>query len=215
MASLAEVHLAVEAGADAVGLVSAMPSGPGPIDDRTIGEIAGQTPPGVGTVLLTSRTDPDAVTDHVWRSGVDTVQLVDAVPRATYAALRRNCPWVKVVQVIHVVGDEAVDEARELAAYVDGLLLDSGRPAAPRRELGGTGRTHDWRVSRRIVQAVDVPVFLAGGLRPKNVEEALAEVRPWGVDVCSGVRREGALDRATLLQFVAAVHRADAERRPD
>lgn len=207
--SLDEAVIAAEAGADAIGLVGRMPSGPGPIPDATIGEIAGQCPPGVNRVLLTSRTEPDPVTDHVWRSGVDTVQLVGDVPRATWAALRRHCPWVTVLQVVHVEGPEAVDQARAAAECVDGLVLDSGRPGAPRPELGGTGRVHDWRVSRRIVAEVGVPVFLAGGLRPENVADAIAEVRPWGVDVCSGVRTEGGLDRERLARFVAAVGNAD------
>lgn len=210
IASLAEARIASDAGADAVGLVAEMPAGPGPIPDETIGEIAGQCRPGVNTVLLTSRTEPDEVTEHVWKSGVDTVQLVAPVPQTTWAALRRNCAWVKVVQVVHVAGADTLDRAREVAPYVDALLMDSGRPGGLVPELGGTGRTHDWRVSRSVVEAVAGPVFLAGGLRPENVGRAVETVRPWGVDVCSGVRTRGALDADKVRRFVEAVREADA-----
>ena len=79
----------------------------------------------------------------------------------------------------------------ELAARVDALLLDSGRPDAQVKTLGGTGLTHDWALSAEIVAQVDRPVFLAGGLRESNVAEAIAQVKPFGVDLCSGVRTEG------------------------
>ncbi len=85
------------------------------------------------------------------------------------------------------------------------ILLDSGRPNAAVPELGGTGRVHDWMVSRRVVEAVDVPVFLAGGLRAGTVAEAVAAVGPFGVDVCSGVRTNGRLDAGKLEAFVHAL----------
>jgi len=109
--------------------------------------------------------------------------------------------------VIHVEGEEAVGEARAVAPQVDGILLDSGRPSAPVKELGGTGRAHDWAVSRRVQEAVEVPVFLAGGLRPDNVASAIEVVRPFAVDVCSGVRTNGKLDGQKLDAFFAAVER--------
>jgi phosphoribosylanthranilate isomerase len=98
-----------------------------------------------------------------------------------------------------------------VAPEVDALLLDSGNQSLPVKELGGTGRTHDWSVSRRIVEAAPVPVYLAGGLTPDNVGEAVRRVRPFGVDVCSGVRSGGRLDEARLAAFAAAVRAADQE----
>jgi phosphoribosylanthranilate isomerase len=207
--TLAEARVAMRAGADAIGLVGEMPDGPGQIPDETIGEIAGQSWPGVSTVLLTRRTDPDAVTAHVWATGADTVQLVAGGDQAAWAALRRHCPWVKVVQVVHVTGARAEAVARDVAPFVDALLLDSGRPDGPAPSLGGTGRTHDWAVSRRIVEAVGVPVILAGGLTPANVGRAVARVGPWGVDVCTGVRSGGALDPDRVRAFIDAVAAAD------
>ena len=205
IASVDEALSAVAAGADALGLVGRMPSGPGPIADELIAEIAAAVPPAVASFLLTSETEPRAVVDHVRRCGTSTVQLVDAVPAETYAALRDALPAIRIVQVIHVTGPDSLDEARRLAGRVDALLLDSGNPSAAVKELGGTGRIHDWSVSRRIVEEAGVPVFLAGGLRADNVGTAISAVAPYGVDLCSGVRTDGALDPAKLHRFVEAV----------
>ncbi len=205
IASIEEARLAIAKGADALGLVARMPSGPGPIPDSAIAEIAAAVPPPIATFLLTSETEPDAVVDHVRACGTSTVQLVDAVPSATYQALRRAHPALRVVQVLHVTGPETLEEAKEIAPQVDALLLDSGNPGAAVKELGGTGRTHDWAVSARIVAEVPKPVFLAGGLRADNVATAIAAVRPYGVDLCSGVRTDDRLDPAKLGPFVEAV----------
>ena len=204
IASVEEAWTAIRAGASALGLVSAMPSGPGVIGDELIAEIAARVPPGVASFLLTSATDADAIIRQQRTARVNTLQLVDAVPMEVYPVLRAELPGIAVVQVIHVRGPESVDEARAVAPHVNAILLDSGNPAAAVKELGGTGRVHDWQVSRRIVEAVDVPVWLAGGLRPDNVAEAVARVRPFGLDICSGVRTEGRLDAAKLAALVAA-----------
>jgi len=205
-----EARLAVAAGASAVGLVSAMPSGPGVIDDAAIAAIARAVPPPVGRFLLTSRTDADALVALVAACGTETVQLVDAVALATYDHLRAALPYLRIVQVLHVEGDASLADALRVAPHVDALLLDSGRPSAAVRELGGTGRVHDWRVSRLVVEAVaPVPVFLAGGLDAANITEAVARVRPYGVDLCSAVRTGGRLDAARLRGFVAALRAAE------
>ncbi len=201
-----EARLAILHGASALGLVAAMPSGPGPIADELIAEIAAQVPPPISRFLLTSRTDPVGVVAHVRACLVDTVQLVDAVPDETYRALREELPHVRIVQVLHVEGPASIDDARRVAPHVDALLLDSGRPSA--RELGGTGRTHDWSVSRSIVEATNRPFFLAGGLNPGNVAEAIAQVKPYAIDICSGVRTNGHLDGEKLAALVARIHAA-------
>jgi phosphoribosylanthranilate isomerase len=206
--SVAEARLAVEAGASALGLVSDMPSGPGVIADEAITEIAAQVPPGVATFLLTCRADVSALVEQARRARVSTVQICDRPHPSAYAALRRALPALKIVQVVHVTGEDAVEEARAAAAEVDAILLDSGNPGLAVKELGGTGRQHDWTVSARIRAAVPVPVFLAGGLRSENVAEALLTVRPFALDVCSGVRRDGRLDPERLGRFFAAVRAA-------
>lgn len=203
--SVEEAWTAIRHGASALGLVSTMPSGPGVIDESLIAEIARHVPPGVASFLLTCARDADTVIDQQRRAGVDTVQLVDAVEPAEYERMRRAMPGVALVQVVHVLGDESLDEARAVAPHVDAILLDSGNPNLAVRELGGTGRVHDWEVSRRIVEGVDVPVYLAGGLREENVGEAVRRVRPFGLDLCSSVRTDGRLDERKLERFFAAV----------
>lgn len=209
ISSVEEAALAVRQGADALGLVGEMPSGPGPIADALIREIAQAAPPGVATFLLTSRTEPDAVVDHVLSVGVNTVQLVDDVPEETYAALRQSAPSVKIVQVLHVQDRGVVQEAERVGAWVDAILLDSGRPGAAVKELGGTGRVHDWALSAEVVRRVGRPVYLAGGIRPENVGEAMRLVRPFGIDLCSGVRTNGGLDAGKLGALVMAMRGAD------
>ncbi|HET7458613.1 MAG TPA: phosphoribosylanthranilate isomerase, partial [Gemmatimonadaceae bacterium] len=207
IASSDELRLAVAMGADAVGLVSAMPSGPGPIEETRIAELARRAPPAVATFLLTSLQDVPSIVAQQRRCGANTVQLVDRLERGTHAELREAMPGVAVVQVIHVTGPESVDEAVAVAPHVSALLLDSGRPSLAVKELGGTGRTHDWRVSRAIRDAVAgvAPVFLAGGLRADNVADAIDAVDPFGVDLCSGVRTDGRLDARKLGAFMTAV----------
>lgn len=204
----AMARAAIDAGASALGLVTAMPSGPGVISDAQARRIAALAPPGVATFLLTSATDPAGLVAQVAAAGTSVVQIVDAVAPAAYAALRQALPAVKIVQVIHVEDEDALDEARAVAPLVDGLLLDSGRPKAAIKELGGTGRVHDWRISQRIVAAVPCPVYLAGGPGPGNVAEAIRAVRPFGVDLCSGVRSDGKLDAQKLAALMTAVHAA-------
>jgi len=209
--SLDAARAATAAGADALGFVSAMPSGPGVIGEDRIAAIVAAAPAGPRRFLLTSETVAAAIAAQVCRCGVDTVQLVDEVAPAQVAGLRELVPDLQVVQVIHVRGDVALREAAAAAAHADALLLDSGDPEVARKVLGGTGRTHDWTLSRRIREAVAVPVWLAGGLTPGNVAEAIAAVAPFGVDVCSGVRTDGLLDEAKVAAFVRAAQ--TAERR--
>jgi phosphoribosylanthranilate isomerase len=203
IASAEEARAAVECGASALGLVSEMPSGPGVISEELIAEIAARVPPPVATFLLTCRQDAASIIAQQRRCRVNTLQLCDRVPAEVHAELRAQLPGVSLVQVVHVRGEESFDEALNIARHVDALLLDSGNQSLAVKELGGTGRTHDWRVSRRIVEASPVPVFLAGGLRPENVAEAVSTVRPFGLDVCSGVRSEGRLDGDKLRRFFA------------
>jgi phosphoribosylanthranilate isomerase len=159
-------------------------------------------------VLLTSRLTADAIGPQLLGSGPTVLQLTDALDDAELVLLRERHSDVVIMPVVHVRDETSVAEAVHYAALADALLLDSGNPAASVKELGGTGRIHDWCVSRTIRDAVDVPLFLAGGLKPGNVAEAVRTVRPFGVDVCSGVRREGKLDRALLAAFVGEARAA-------
>lgn len=212
ISSIDEAQLAIREGADAVGLVGAMPSGPGPIPDKKIAEIARDIPPGVSCFLLTSETTVSGIAEHLLRTGVATVQLVQHLSIAETMALDRVLLSTRRVQVIHMEGPESLDLIEKYEPYVHAFLLDSGRPSAETPELGGTGRTHDWDLSRQFVEKSKKPVFLAGGLTPDNVQEAILKVRPFGVDVCSGVRTNGHLDPKKLNDFMAAIRTADRHR---
>jgi phosphoribosylanthranilate isomerase len=206
IASVDEARLAVSAGASAIGLVSAMPSGPGPIAEELIAEIAAQLAPPTETFLLTALTEAEAIAEQHRRCGTTALQLVDHVPDTELIRLRRLVPAVRLVQVIHVQGEHSVEEARAAAPLVDTLLLDSGNPGLAVKELGGTGRVHDWTHSREICATAGIPVLLAGGLHPGNARAAIEQVRPSGLDVCSGLRTGGQLDPQKLSAFFRALH---------
>ncbi len=205
IASEEEARIAISFGASALGLVAAMPSGPGPIPDELILRIARSVPPPVATFLLTCETTADAIIVHHLRTLTNTLQLVDTPAPGTYEAIRAALTAIKIVQVIHVRGEGSIDEALLAAEYADALLLDSGNPSLAVKELGGTGRVHDWSISRSIVELAPVPVFLAGGLNAENVCSAIDAVQPFGVDLCSGVRTNGHLDPKKLAAFFNAL----------
>jgi len=182
-----------------------MPSGPGVISDELIAEIANRVPPGIGTFLLTSRQNVDAIVEQQHFCRTNTIQICDHLKEGAHRELKTALPGISVVQVVHVTGPESVEEAERVSQHVDALLLDSGNQKLAVKELGGTGRTHDWALSRAIRERVSVPLFLAGGLTPENVQQAIEEVGPYGLDVCSGVRTDGKLDAARLKRFFSAV----------
>ncbi len=202
--------MAIECGAWALGLVSAMPRGPGVISEEQIAEIAATIPPPIGSFLLTSKQDVESIVEQQRRCRTNCVQLCDRLTSGAAKELKAALPGVSIVQVIHVTGPESVEEALTVAPDVDAILLDSGNQVLAVKELGGTGRRHDWNLSRQIREQVSVPIFLAGGLKRENVAEAIESVQPFGLDVCSGVRTEGKLDRAKLTRFFAAVKAAAA-----
>ncbi len=205
ISSIEEAALAIEHGASALGLVSNMPSGPGVITDKQIAEIAATVPPAIGTFLLTSlQTVADIIKQQRF-CRTNTIQLCDRLTQGTHRDLKDALPGISVVQVVHVTGPESIEEAAEIAPHVDAILLDSGNQKLAVKELGGTGRTHDWTLSRAILQRIGIPLFLAGGLTPENVRQAIDEVGPFGLDLCSGVRTDGKLDAQKLKRFFAEV----------
>jgi phosphoribosylanthranilate isomerase len=203
-----EAALAVECGASALGLVSQMPSGPGVISDELIAEIAATVPPAIGTFLLTSRQSVRETVAQQHSCRTNTIQLCDHLTTGTHRELKEALPGISVVQVIHVTGPESVEESARVAPSVDAILLDSGNQKLAVKELGGTGRTHDWSLSRTIRERIGIPLFLAGGLTAENVGQAIEEVGPFGIDICSGVRTDGKLDAVKLKRFFSAVRAA-------
>ena len=205
ISSITEAGLAIKYGADALGLVGEMPSGPGVISDEIAREIAAIAPPTVATFLLTSRTSGDDIADHVEYCGTTTVQIVRQIDPGEYATITARLPSVRRVQVIHVEDESALDLIDQYERHVHAFLLDSGRPNAVIAELGGTGRVHDWSVSSEFVRRTKRPVFLAGGLNPHNVRDAIENVAPFGLDLCSGIRLNNSLNEQLLKEFTANV----------
>jgi phosphoribosylanthranilate isomerase len=211
MASREEVQLAIRAGADAVGFVGPMPSGSHSIDDRAIAELAALVPPPVATFLLTSEASAAGIARHVERTHASTVQIVSRITSSEAARLAQLLPATRRVLVVHVENESVFDLIEGYTPYVHAFLLDSGRPNLAVPELGGTGRTHDWQISAEFVRRSPHPVFLAGGLSPANVRAAIRRVRPFGVDLCSGVRTAGRLDAGKLGAFIEAVRQGDLD----
>jgi phosphoribosylanthranilate isomerase len=210
ISSAEEAALAIECGASAVGLVSNMPSGPGVISEDRIAEIASTIPPPVGSFLLTSKQDSEGIIAQHRRCRTNCIQLCDRLKSGSHRDLKSALAGISIIQVVHVTGVESIEEAIAVAPLVDALLLDSGNQSLAVKELGGTGRTHDWTLSRLIREQVDIPIFLAGGLSPDNVRQAIEEVGPFGLDLCSGVRTNGNLDRTKLTRFFEAANPATA-----
>jgi phosphoribosylanthranilate isomerase len=199
--------LAIRYGASALGLVSEMPSGPGVINENLIAEISSTVPLPIATFLLTSRQTAEEIIVQHLKTKTNTLQLVDHLPHNELKKLRERLPAIKIVQVIHVLDEKSIEESLNVQNYVDALLLDSGNPKLEVKELGGTGRTHNWEISRNIVGRVNIPVFLAGGLNPENVKEAIKIVQPYGLDICSGVRTNNQLDEEKLKLFFESVNK--------
>jgi len=205
--SIEEAKLAIEFGASALGLVSEMPSGPGVISDEVIFEIAKAVPPHIATFLLTSKTDSKKIIEQHKRLRTDTIQIVDELKTGTHKEIKEALPGINIVQVIHVQDEQSIDEAVKVSENVDAILLDSGNPNLEIKELGGTGRKHNWELSRKIRESIIVPVFLAGGLNYTNAKEAVETVSPFALDVCSGVRTNGNLDAGKLKMFFDEVNK--------
>ncbi len=204
--NIPEAEMAIKHGVSALGLVSEMPSGPGVISDDEIEKIVLSLPPFVSSNLLTCKTEFNEISMQLKKCKTSTVQIVDRVDKNIYTQLRNDFPSTKIVQVIHVSGVDSVTEAVEISKYVDGILLDSGNQNLKIKELGGTGRIHDWKISRRIRDSISIPLILAGGLNAEKVKEAVRIVRPYAVDVCSGVRTNGVLDENKLVSFIGAAN---------
>ena len=205
ISSIAEAKLAVDYGAAAIGLVAKMPSGPGVISDELISAIAKTVPSSVDTFLLTSETSYEAIVEHHKRVNTTTIQIVDALSNRQYNDIRASLPNVKLVQVIHIIDETAIQEAIEISPWVDAILLDSGNPNLDVKVLGGTGKTHNWEISKKIREAINLPVFLAGGINKDNLKQAIDIVQPYGVDLCSSVRTNGQLDEKKLEMLFNAL----------
>lgn len=204
MASVEEAALCAELGVDLVGLVGPMPSGAGIVSPQKCRQISDHAAAWLTPVLLTSSETAQDIRTDAEDANVRAVQLVRHVDPSVHRELAMTIPHVRRFQVIHVEDGSALDLIDSYAGLADAFLLDSGRPSVA--ELGGTGRVHDWEISAEFVRRSPLPVFLAGGLKPENAIEALRMVRPFGLDICSGVRTPtDTLDPDKLRAFMAAI----------
>jgi phosphoribosylanthranilate isomerase len=205
ISSIEEAKLAIVYGAAAIGLVGRMPSGPGIITDELINSIAKTVIPPIDSFLLTSETTAEAIIEHHNKVNTTTIQMVDALSGREYHKIREAIPHVKLVQVIHVLDEKAVQEAIEIAEWVDAILLDSGNPNLSTKVLGGTGKTHNWDLSKKIRENISIPTYLAGGINKDNIRMAIDHVQPYGIDLCSSVRTNGQLDERKLEELFKAL----------
>lgn len=205
ISSIEEARLAVAYGAAAIGLVGRMPSGPGIITDELIHAIAKTVPQPIQTFLLTSETTTDNIIEHHRKVNTTTIQIVDALSGREYHKIREAIPNVQLVQVIHVLDEGSIKEAIEISEFVDAILLDSGNPNLPTKVLGGTGKTHNWDLSKKIREKISLPIFLAGGINKDNIKKAIEHVQPYGIDLCSSVRTNGQLDESKLEELFKAI----------
>ena len=205
ISSIEEAKLAIAHGAAAIGLVGRMPSGPGIITDELIHSIAKTVLPPIDSFLLTSETSDEAIIAHHNKVNTTTIQIVDALSGREYHKIREAIPHVKLVQVIHVMDEKAVQEAIEISEWVDAILLDSGNPNLSTKVLGGTGKTHNWDLSKKIRENISIPTYLAGGINKDNIRKAIDHVQPFGIDLCSSVRTNGQLDERKLEELFKAL----------
>ena len=205
ISSIEEAKLAVAYGAAAIGLVGRMPSGPGIITDELIHSIAKTVLPPIHSFLLTSETTAEAIIEHHNKVNTTTIQIVDALSGREYHKIREAIPNVQLVQVIHVLDEGSIKEAIEISEFVDAILLDSGNPNLPTKVLGGTGKTHNWDLSKKIREKISLPIFLAGGINKDNIKKAIEHVQPYGIDLCSSVRTNGQLDESKLEELFKAI----------
>ena len=205
IASIDEAELAIAYGATHLGLVSKMPSGPGVISDSLISKIAKNIKPPTESVLLTSKTSVEEIINQHQLYNTSYIQIVDKIERGKYHSFKEKIPETKIIQVVHVVDETSISEAIEMSKYVDVILLDSGNPTLKTKILGGTGKVHNWELSKLIREEVNIPVYLAGGINSENVQDAISFVQPAGIDLCSGVRTDGRLDEEKLSKFFSEI----------
>lgn len=210
---LDEARMAVSFGADALGfLVGLNYRTDDELDLRAAQRLMAEIPPFVSSVLVTHQVDLNWVAQACQQSGCTIVQLHGDFALAQIPELRGMVPNVRIIKTVSVVDERAITHAALAAQQADAVLLDS-RTAT---RIGGTGRVHDWAISARIVQAIEKPVILAGGLKPDNVGNAIEVVKPFAVDVNSGVEfPDGSKSPQKLENFISLAKGPAANASPE
>jgi len=195
--------LAAELGADAIGLlVGQKHTSPDFIFTTVAKDIARALPPSVEAVLVTHVEDLDELERLLQQSEIRTIQLHSEIAPSSVERLRGRLPHLKIFKSINIISADSVAYPEAFEKLVDGFVLDSINVATG--QLGGTGKTHDWSVSRQIVMRYpEIPIILAGGLNSENVRSAIEYVHPFGVDVNSGTKApDGFKDTRKMEEFI-------------
>lgn len=201
--SIEDAKMCLDAHADVIGiLVGQEHTSNDFVDKYRAKEIADFVNHQCGVSLVTHLTEADKIIELTKFIGNDTIQLHSDISEEEVEKIVKECPGVKLVRLIHVSSDGKVCTDISSMKYADYYLLDSFNLAT--NQVGGTGLTHDWKKSREIIESLDKPVFLAGGLTPENVEEAIRTAHPYGVDVNSGCKNSsGVKDADKVFDFVS------------
>jgi len=208
VSSLEDSIRLINLGVDGLGFTLRLPSGiHDGLTEEKAKKIIAALPPLVGTVLITYITNPIEAVDFCKYLGVNTIQLHAPVEKGVMTEMKNLLPNVKIIKSVNVVNLSAIDEVKNYADEADAIILDTYDPKSGRH--GATGITHDWAISREIVEACPMPVILAGGLNPDNVAEAIKFVKPWGVDVHTGIENaDGTPSHEKAAAFVKVVIRS-------
>jgi phosphoribosylanthranilate isomerase len=201
--------IAAELGVDAVGLlVGQRQNSPDFISAGIARDISRALPPSVEAVLVTHIEDIDELERLLQQSGITTIQLHSEIASSSVERLRSRFPHVKIFKSVHVISADSVAYPEAFRKLVDGFVLDSINVATD--QVGGTGKTHDWSISRQIVMRYpEIPIILAGGLNSENVRSAIEYVHPFGVDVNSGTKASnGFKDTRKMQEFIVQAKRS-------
>ena len=196
--SVKDLNIAIEAGADAIGMVVDVAQSPRNITITQAKEIIKATPLFIDTVVVTVPEDINYLVklNQELKPRILQVHGLENL----YKKIRDKLPYVQLFGAVRVKPGLNIEEVIKFTSYLDAILLDSYVPG----KKGGSGVTHDWEISKRIKKAIaPTPLILAGGLTPQNIKKAINTVKPNGVDVSSGVEASpGIKDRDKVFEFV-------------
>jgi phosphoribosylanthranilate isomerase len=224
-----EIELADLYGADAVGFITEVPvESPRKLDSDTAASLISEVPKGLSSVLVIMPENSREALELIDKIRPDIVQIHSVISLSELEIIKEKAdiPIIKTLSVPareETSGKEAkktentenitfISELMEQvslleeAAVVDSILLDTGKSG----KSGGTGCIHDWTLSKKIAEKIKLPLILAGGLKPENIQEAIRVVSPYAVDTASGVETCGKKDAMKIKSFIEEVRCASA-----
>jgi len=204
-ASLADMQSAIDAGCDAVGFIMGVTHQSSDfVTPAEAAKMIRHLPPFIEPVAVTHLQETNDLIRLVRDSRCTTLQIQDTVEPSGIDTIRDALPYLKVLKAVHVMDESAIPTAKRYEPYADALILDT----RTREKIGGTGIPHDWNISATIVANSAIPVILAGGLTPENVASAIRKVRPYGVDVHTGIKKDGVRSPERTLAFAREARNA-------